>query len=128
MTLLLDTCSFLWLAAAPAKLSAGAADGINDSENTLALSLVSVMEIVLKHSAGKLVLPEAPRVWISKQMDFFQIAALPLSQEAVYLGGELPRVRADPFDRLIAAEAILRNLSVITPDAAIRELGAKCIW
>jgi PIN domain nuclease of toxin-antitoxin system len=64
MRLLLDTCAFLWLAGQPMKLSAPAVAAINNAQNTLFLSDVSVWEIVLKHAAGKLPLPEPPRVWL----------------------------------------------------------------
>ena len=128
MTLLLDTCAFLWLSAEPTKLSAAATKQINDAENTLCLSSISILEIVLKHSAGKLQLPESPRLWIPKQLAFFQISLLPLSQETIFLAGELPKVHADPFDRLIAADAITRDFLLLTPDTPMQALGAKCTW
>src|SRR5207302_209674 len=123
-----DTCSFLWLAAEPAKLSGAAPKEINEPQNTLNLSDVSILEIALKYSAGKLQLPEPPSLWIPKQLAFFQIAALPLSHETIYRAGELPKIHADPFDRLIAAEALVRDLNILTPDVPMRALGAKCIW
>jgi PIN domain nuclease of toxin-antitoxin system len=58
---LLDTCAFLWLAQQPDMISPRAAVAINDASNDLFLSDVSILEIVLKHSAGKLPLPGAPR-------------------------------------------------------------------
>jgi PIN domain nuclease of toxin-antitoxin system len=116
------------LSAEPAKLSPTAANQINDPQSALGLSQVSILEIVLKHSAGKLQLPEAPRLWIPKQLDFFQISLLSLSPDIIYLAGELPKIHTDPFDRLIAAEAIIDNLQILTPDAPMRALGAKCIW
>ena len=128
MTLLLDTCALLWLAAEPKKLSAAAASKINESPSELSLSEASILEIVLKYSAGKLPLPEAPRLWIPKQLSFFQVTAIALSSETLYLAGELPKIHADPFDRLIAAESIARGFSILTPDTSIAALGAKCIW
>ena len=61
---LLDTCTFLWHAQQPAMLSVAARDALNDSANELFVSDVSVWEVTLKHSAGKLPLPDEPRVWI----------------------------------------------------------------
>ena len=61
MKLLLDTCTFLWLAGGGAALSAAAGRAIADPGNEVFLSAVSVWEVVTKHRAGKLPLPEPPR-------------------------------------------------------------------
>ena len=64
MRLLLDTCAFLWVAQQPALVSRAARDAIDDPANELFVSDVSVWEITMKHSAGKLPLPASPRRWI----------------------------------------------------------------
>ena len=97
MRLLLDTCAFLWLAGQPAKLSAAATAAINDSQNELFLSDTSVWEIVLKHTAGKLPLPDPPRIWLPKQTIFFQIQPLRISPEAIFKTADLPLLHRDPL-------------------------------
>jgi PIN domain nuclease of toxin-antitoxin system len=126
--LLLDTCTFLWLAQQPDKISRPAGDLINDPRNDLFLSEVSILEIVMKYSAGKLPLPENPRNWIPDKIQFHQLTSLPILREAVYRSGELPRCHADPFDRLLAAQAIENGLTLISPDAPFSDLGASRIW
>lgn len=127
MNCLLDTCVFLWLALEPARLSKRAVDAINTAPKRF-FSSAGLMEIAIKHSAGKLPLPENPRAWASSRMAFFQIELLPMDAEVVFLSGELPRLHSDPFDRLIAAESLHRNIPVITPDEPISALGARRIW
>ena len=61
---LLDTCTFLWLALEPGRLSPSAVAAYNDPRTEAYLSEISVWEIVLKHGRGKLKLPEHPRTWI----------------------------------------------------------------
>lgn len=61
-------------------------------------------------------------------MDFFQLAMLPLDQEVLFLSGELPMIHRDPFDRLIAADSIQRDLPIITSDLPFEALGATRIW
>jgi PIN domain nuclease of toxin-antitoxin system len=103
---LLDTCTFLWLAQQPSQISAAAAAAIDDPANDLGVSEASLLEVVLKHAAGRLPLPDAPRVWIPEKLEFHQLQLLSLTPEVIYRCGELPKAHADPFDRLLAAHAI----------------------
>lgn len=128
MNLLLDTCAFLWLALPQGKLSNEAARLLNDSSTQLFLSDVSVWEISLKHAVSKLPLPATPRVWLPRRLAFFQIQTLPLTHEAIYLSGELPRVHPDPFDRLLAAQAIEAGMTLLSPDLPLSLLGASRVW
>jgi len=128
MRLLLDTCTFLWLAAQPAKLSAPATNALNDPQNSLLLSDTSLWEIVLKHAAGKLPLPETLRAWIPKQTAYFQIESLPIAAEALFRSGELPPLHQDPFDRLLAAQALTESLRLVSPDPPFRAFGVDCLW
>ena len=128
MKLLLDTCTFLWLAQQPDKISSTASDLIDDPTNDLLLSEVSLLEIVMKHSAGKLPLPDVPRKWISTKLNYHQIVNLPLLAEVMFRSGELPRVHPDPFDRLLAAQAIEDGLTLVSPDKPFSDLGASRVW
>ena len=128
MKLLLDTCAFLWLATEPARLSTTAADTIDDEANDLFISDVTVWEVTLKHLVGKLPLPEPPRVWIPKQVSFFDLQPLPIDAEAIYRSGELPAAHRDPFDRLLAAQAIDGSFRLVTVDTAFEDLGVDCLW
>jgi len=128
VTALLDTCTFIWLALEPARLSATAVSMINDPGNDLFLSDVSVWEIVLKHAAGKLALPETPRLWVPSRRAFFRLQTLAVSEAALFRSGELPTIHADPFDRLLAAQAIEASLTIVTPDVPFERLGAQRAW
>lgn len=128
MIYLLDTCAFLWLASKPEKLSRKAKAICNDSANEVWLSDVSVWEIVLKHGAEKLDLPETPRIWVSVQRGLLGLAKLELHESALYLSGELPDVHRDPFDRLLAAQAIERGMTLLSPDEPLGALGADREW
>jgi PIN domain nuclease of toxin-antitoxin system len=128
VTLLLDTCTFIWLALEPARLSPTATGMIDDPGNELLLSDVSVWEIVLKHTADRLALPETPRLWVPTRRAFFKLRSLAISEAALFRSGELPRSHADPFDRLLAAQAIEESLTVLTPDVPLEGLGARRAW
>ncbi len=125
---LLDTCAFLWLAQQPAMVSPRAAAAIDDAGNELFVSDVSIWEITLKHSAGRLPLPGAPRRWIPAKLSYHQLQSLRLDHAALYRSGELPRLHPDPFDRLLAAQAIEAGMTLLSPDAPLSLLGAARLW
>ena len=128
MELLLDACTFLWRAMPQGKLSLNAATHLDDRTNNLFFSDVSIWEICLKYSRGKLPLPDEPRRWVTEQLAFFQIKSLPLNHDSIFRSGELPRVHADPFDRLLAAQAIEAGMTILSPDMPLSLLGASRIW
>ena len=128
MHALLDTCTFLWLAFEPERISAVARKILDDPATVRRLSQASVLEIVLKYRAGKLPLPEAPDVWIPSRREFFQLENLPLDERVIYRSGNLPDGHDDPFDRLIAAHAIESGSTLLSPDTPLSLLGAARLW
>lgn len=128
MNALLDTCTFLWLALEPGRISPAAREILDDPRTIRRLSQVSVLEIVLKYRAGKLPLPAAPEIWIPSRRDFFQLESLPLDESVIYRCGKLPAGHDDPFDRLIAAHAIESGSTLLSPDTPLSLLGAARIW
>ena len=128
MTLLLDTCTFIWLCSAPEKLSSPAVRLLDEKANERTVSLASVWEIVLKFHSGKLPLPQAPARWIEEQLQLQDTHVLPLQRETLYGAGALPPVHKDPFDRVIAADALRRNLRIVSPDSPFRAYGCEVEW
>lgn len=128
MKLLLDTCAFLWLAAEPNRLSQAATAALDDDANERWLSDATLWEISLKHSVGKLPLPELPRDWIAKQIAFFDLHVLHIDSDAIFRSGELQSAHRDPFDRLLAAQAIGGAFHFLTVDEAFDALGVDRLW
>ena len=128
MNLLLDSCTLIWLASEPARLSAAATAAINDPASVLHVSHASLWEITLKHGAGKLALPDPPRQWWTEQMRRWALVELSLSAEALLRGSELPPHHKDPFDRVILAQAAMDGLQLVSPDGAFPAYGIPLIW
>jgi len=128
MTLLLDTCTFIWLCSDPDKLSGAAVAALDDPANDRALSMASVWEIAMKYRSGKLPLPQPPEVWIEEQLQRQVIDVCPLQREILYRASALPPVHKDPFDRVIAADALHRNLRVVSPDKPFELYRCKVVW
>jgi PIN domain nuclease of toxin-antitoxin system len=126
--ILLDTCAFVWLASKPAHLSPAAIEILQDTARQRTLSQASVWEIVLKFRTGKLPLPHPPRIWIEEQARLQHIHIHTLEREVLYRSGELPDIHKDPFDRLIAAEALYRKMPLLSPDAPFLAYGCKVVW
>lgn len=128
MRLLLDTCVLLWLAAEPDRLSDLARQVVDDVDNDLAVSHVSVWELALKNGAGKLNLPAPLRTWMDTQHREWGFEYLPIGLEHVMRTCELHRHHVDPFDRLIVAQAIVDGLAIVTPDDKISSYPVHVIW
>jgi PIN domain nuclease of toxin-antitoxin system len=128
MNALVDTCTFLWLALDPRRISPSAREILDDPSTVRRLSRVSIMEIVLKHRAGKLPLPDKPENWIPSRRAFFHLEDLPIDEAVIYRSGRLPDGHDDPFDRLLVAHAIESGSTLLSPDEPMSLLGASRVW
>lgn len=128
MRLLLDTCTFLWLATNAPQLSRRARELFADPANEVYLSAVSDWEIAIKHSLGRLVLPEPPGLYVPDRRRKMGIEELPLEEAAALHLARLPRLHADPFDRMLVAQSVVHALTILTPDPAISRYPAPVIW
>src|SRR5258708_39955228 len=118
MRLLLDTCTFLWLAGG-GSLSTLAAASIREPSNAVFLSAVSTWEIASKHRAGRLPLPEPPDRLIPIERELRGLLPLSFDEESALQVLRLPPLHRDPFDRMLVSQAIAGGLVIVTPDPLI---------
>jgi PIN domain nuclease of toxin-antitoxin system len=118
---LLDTHIFLWSAVAPERLKPATSKLLQNTGVQLYLSVASVWELAVKHQKGKL--EAATDLIIDGQMKALSIAALPIALDHVRAlrGLGVPDTHMDPFDRILAAQAMAENLPLVTYDPAFRE-------
>lgn len=128
MRLLLDTCTFLWIASDDPALSERARDLFRDPENDVYLSAASVWEIALKNALGRLPLPGPPETYIPKLRARHAIQPLPLDEESALHLPRLAALHRDPFDRMLICQAIVRGLVLLTPDGAIAQYPVATVW
>jgi PIN domain nuclease of toxin-antitoxin system len=121
MKILLDTCEFLWLVSGDPKLSATVSAAIRDPNNQVFLSAVSFWEISIKHSLGKLPLPQPPAQFIPQQREKHLITPLALDEAAVAQLGGLPTLHRDPFDRMLVCQSQAHGLTLASSDPLIRQ-------
>ena len=128
MKLLLDTCTFVWVISDDPALSPRSRELFARPDNEVFLSVVSVWEIVVKHQLGKLPLPTPPRMFVAGHRERHRIAALPLEEGAVFPLSALPDRHKDPFDRMLACQAIHHGLTLLTPDPLLQQYPVSHIW
>jgi PIN domain nuclease of toxin-antitoxin system len=128
MKLLLDTCTVLWIASDPARLSKAAREAYEDPGNERYLSAASVWEMAIKHGAGKLPLPGPLAGYVSRFREGTAAQALAIDEESAVHTLSLPRMHGDPFDRILVAQAIVHGLTILTCDPLIRQYPARTFW
>lgn len=128
MKLLLDTCTFLWTVSDPDRLPARVAELILDQGNEVYVSAASAWEIAIKAGTDRLRLSGAPDRFVREQREAAGFAALPIDEESALHVWRLPALHRDPFDRLLAAQAIVHGLIILTPDPLVVQYPARTAW
>jgi PIN domain nuclease of toxin-antitoxin system len=125
---LLDTCTFLWIASGSPRVPADVRDLFQDPGNEVFLSTASAWEIALKHQTGRLPLPAPPDRFVPTQRDAHGIVALPIDEASALHLTRLPLIHRDPFDRVLVAQAIVHGLTILTPDPLVTQYPARTSW
>jgi PIN domain nuclease of toxin-antitoxin system len=122
---LLDTHAVLWWFSDDPRLSRSVGAALDNAENDLFLSAVSGYEIIYKRSTGRL--PTAPDD-LNRRLQRASITILPLTLDHAIAAASLPGPHRDPWDRVIMAQAIAENLTVVTVDRVFRDYGVPVFW
>jgi PIN domain nuclease of toxin-antitoxin system len=126
MRLILDTVTFIWAASDPERLSRAAAAALRKRTAVREISVVSLTEMAVKQSRGKLTFAKADAM---AGVGELRLRVLPYVPEHAFRLFDLPTHHADPFDRQIIAQALVENIPVVTPDEAFSLYeGLKVIW
>ncbi len=128
MRLLVDTCTFLWLASDDPRLTARVRAAFADPVNAVYLSSLSVWEIAIKHRLGRMPLPDQPGRYVTAQREQLRIAPLPFDEACAAHDLLLPSHHRDPFDRGLVSQAILHGMTLVTPDEEIARYPAPVLW
>lgn len=128
MRVLLDTHVFLWWIGDAPELSPKARRAITDPANDCLLSLASFWEIAIKISLGKLQLPGVMERFIPEQLAINAFRQYDIAFKHVARVASLPFHHRDPFDRLLAAQALEDRLPVVSHDRVFRRYGVERIW
>jgi PIN domain nuclease of toxin-antitoxin system len=128
MKLLIDTHTLVWSMNETGELTRKAREAIENYDNEIFVSVVSVWEAATKHRLGKF--PEAgafvgdPR-GVLNNLGF---SSLSLELEHAHLSGSLIHPHRDPFDRMLAAQALLEGLTLVSNDKVFDSMLVTRLW
>jgi PIN domain nuclease of toxin-antitoxin system len=128
MKFLLDTHAFLWRAVDSPKLSPSATQAIQDPENEVLLSAASAWELATKHRLGKLPLGAAVVARYTRTAAELRLVELPIRAEHALLAGTFESIHRDPFDRMLAAQAVIEGATLVTLDPAFGHFPVDTLW
>jgi PIN domain nuclease of toxin-antitoxin system len=127
LRILLDTHVLLWWLIGDPRLGTAARELVARDDTEVFVSAASGWEIATKHRLGKLPLPPELVRDLPIRLAEQRFVALDVTLPHALRAGALPGEHRDPFDRMIAAQALLERLPVLTADPALEALGAECI-
>jgi len=118
VNVLVDTHVLLWLVSDPARLDASTLAVLSDPENSVWVSAASAWEIAIKTRIGRLDGEALMAAW-PDVLSAMNIRELAIDSADAILSGRLPWPHKDPFDRVIVAQALRRNLTIATRDTQV---------
>jgi PIN domain nuclease of toxin-antitoxin system len=128
MRRLLDAHSLIWALDDPSKLGAAARAELQDPANELLVGAGTMWELSIKCGLGKLTLAVPFRQWMENAVANLGLAVLPITLDHVDKQAALPFHHRDPFDRLLAAQALVEGVSIVSADPMLDQYGVSRIW
>jgi PIN domain nuclease of toxin-antitoxin system len=126
--MLLDTHAFLWWLAGNLRLSETARRAIEDDADTIFVSAASAWEITTKHRIGKLAQAGAVALDVTATIAGQGFEELVITVDDAARAGQLPGLHRDPFDRMLIAQALARNLAIVSVDRMFDGYGVHRLW
>jgi PIN domain nuclease of toxin-antitoxin system len=123
----LDTNTFLWAGSARGKLSRKARRICENPGVERVVSAVSIWETVAKCGIGKLSISQITAT-LPMLIESLGARVLPLEAAHAYAVYGLPLLHKDPFDRMLIAQAVAGNLTLVTSDENIQRYPVKWVW
>lgn len=123
MNIIIDTHIFLWALSVPDRLSEAKRSALEDLSNTIYVSAVTIAELMIKASLGKLAIDFDP-VAMAEETGF---TLLDFSAEAGLLLKDMPFHHKDPFDRMLIAQSVSNNYPIMTNDPKITLYSCQVI-
>ncbi len=128
MRLLLDTHAFLWWYEGSSRMSSPARQAVDNDNNEVLVSAASAWEITTKHRLGKLPGADLIAADVAGAIADQDFEELSITVEEAARAGALPGPHRDPFDRMLIAQALSRNLVLISNESTFDRYGIHRLW
>ena len=128
MKYLLDTMVWLWSVGPMDQIGGTGLEILTDGAEEIYFSAVSSWEIAIKAQLGKYRLPEPPGRYVPKRLAQQGIRPLPVTLDHSLKVFDLPRHHADPFDRLLIAQALEEDMVLLTSDREFEKYPVNVLW
>jgi PIN domain nuclease of toxin-antitoxin system len=128
MKYLLDTMVWLWSVGASETIGRAGLEIMRSGAEDVYLSAASSWEIAIKVRLGKYKLPDAPGPYVRSRLAKQNIHSLSITQHHALSVYDLPLHHTDPFDRLIIAQAIAEEMTILTSDRAFAKYPVQVVW
>ncbi|MFI5161853.1 MAG: type II toxin-antitoxin system VapC family toxin [Sphingobacteriales bacterium] len=127
MRIILDTHALIWFTEGDNKLSSKAISAISNTTYKKYVSIASLWEIVIKSSKSKLELKQS-FAELNHFLSLNQIEVIAIESKHLNTLLTLPHHHGDPFDRLIIAQAITENLTIVSADRHFEGYAVEIFW
>lgn len=128
MRVLLDTHALLWAVLSPRALSRNAAAIVADERNEILVSAASAWEIATKVRLGRLPGAEVLEREFLETMERAGYILLPIDAATALRAGRLTSEHRDPFDRVLAAQALAEDIPLLSVDTKLDSFGVRRVW
>lgn len=128
MKLLLDSHALIWWMDQHDRISIPAFTAIEDGTNELLVSISTVWELGIKVGLRRLNLEPSFAGWMEAMIEDLDATLLPISIIHVERQTTLPYHHRDPFDRLLVAQALTEDLTIISRDTSLDSYGVRRVW
>lgn len=127
MSLLLDTHALIWSATSPSRFRPVVLNAMREAEQIF-VSAASAYEMTFKANTGKLPVARRLLADLAGYLERQRFDVLPVTLAHAEAAGRLPLDHRDPFDRLLAAQALSEDLTLVSSDALLDVFGVKRLW
>jgi PIN domain nuclease of toxin-antitoxin system len=128
MKYLLDTMVWLWSVGPTDKINRAGLEVLANGEAEVYLSAASAWEVAIKTRLGKFTLEEPPGTYVPKRLAAQGIRSLSITQGHTLKVYDLAGHHRDPFDRIIIAQAVIEEMTILTADRQFAKYPVDVLW